>query len=155
SGPETTSTYSSSGNPSSPIGTSSSRYRYRYLKSRFAGTSQPMDTGNGQPGNGKSRRQQYCFRLNYFNEKFKKKYVVPHKKSREQSVMVWAAIYGDGKRSKLDFLNRDFKTKKMSYSATSYIKLLEDNITTIKQESMTFMQDNAPIHKARQSMAWL
>ncbi|KZZ90700.1 Homeodomain-like protein [Ascosphaera apis ARSEF 7405] len=38
---------------------------------------------------GKGKRREYCFRLNYLNEKYKKEYVQPFKKSRGVSVMTF------------------------------------------------------------------
>lgn len=68
--------------------------------------------------------------------------------------MVWAAIWG-GKQSELTFLNRDFESKKMGYSADSYLEVLEDNLLSIWEPGLIFMQDNAPIHTAKKVAAWL
>ena len=46
-------------------------------------------------------------------------------------------------------LARDFAAKKMGYSANSYMELLNDNLLGIWQPGLIFMQDNAPIHKAK------
>ena len=35
------------------------------------------------------------------------------------------------------------------YSASSYVEVLEENIPTIYEPGLLFMQDNAPIHTAR------
>jgi hypothetical protein len=62
--------------------------------------------------------------------------------------MVWAAIWGKN-RSDLLQLERDFESKKHDYAATSYIEILEEIVHTICEPDMIFMQDNAPIHKAK------
>ena len=67
--------------------------------------------------------------------------------------MVWAAFWGDD-RSDLYKLARDFAAKKMGYSANSYMELLNDNLLGIWQPGLIFMQDNAPIHKAKKVMEW-
>ncbi|EYE93317.1 uncharacterized protein EURHEDRAFT_160916 [Aspergillus ruber CBS 135680] len=36
------------------------------------------------------------WRLNHFNEKWKKKHIVPYTKSKGISIMVWAAVWGGG-----------------------------------------------------------
>ena len=53
-----------------------------------------------------------------------------------------------GRRSDLFIMNRDLATKKNGYSARSYLEVLEDQLPIIFSPRMTFMQDNALIHKA-------
>ena len=36
------------------------------------------------------------WRLNHFTEKWKKKNIVPYTKGKGMSIMIWAAIWGDG-----------------------------------------------------------
>ena len=40
----------------------------------------------------------------------------------------------------------------MDYSANSYLEILKDNVLGIWQPGLVFMQDNAPIHKAKKVM---
>ena len=49
---------------------------------------------------------------------------------------------------------RDQSAKKKGYSSESYLGVLEDQLPTIYQDSLIFMQDNAPIHKARKVIEW-
>jgi transposase len=67
--------------------------------------------------------------------------------------MVWGAIWAD-KRSDLLILERDFESKKNSYTSTSYIQILEEIVPSIYKPGMIFMQDNVPIHKSKRSMKW-
>ena len=69
------------------------------------------------------------------------------------SIMVWGAFWGSG-RSDIYLLDRDFESKKHGYSATSYIKVLDHNLAGIWEPGLLFMQDNAPIHKAKKSKLW-
>ncbi len=46
------------------------------------------------------------------------------------SIMIWGAFWGS-ERSDLYLLDRDFESKKHGYSAASYIKVLDHNLTTI------------------------
>ncbi len=69
------------------------------------------------------------------------------------SIMVWGAFWGS-ERSDLYLLDRDFESKKHGYSAAFYIQILEYNLTGIWEPELVFMQDNAPIHRARKSKLW-
>jgi transposase len=71
--------------------------------------------------------------------------------------MVWACFWKEGnmiKRSNLYIMDRDFESKKHGYSARSYIQVLDDNIPSIWQPGLFFMQDNAPIHMANSVRKW-
>ena len=51
-------------------------------------------------------------------------------------------------------MERDEDSKKKGYSANSYIAVLEDQLPTIYNPGMKFMQDNAPIHTAGKVKKW-
>ena len=89
----------------------------------------------------------------YPDEKWKNEMIQPVPKGKGVSVMVWATFWGDG-RLDLYKLARDFALKKMGYSANSYLEILNDNLLGIWQPGLIFMQDNAPIHKAKKVMEW-
>ena len=67
--------------------------------------------------------------------------------------MVWAAFW-DERRSDLYKLARDFKSRKFGYSANSYLEFLDNNLLGIWQPGLIFMQNNAPIHKAKKMIKW-
>jgi len=67
--------------------------------------------------------------------------------------MVWGAIWVGG-RSDLFIMDRDMESKREGYSAKSYIQVLDDQLPTIWQPGMVFMQDNAPIHTANVIKNW-
>ena len=50
---------------------------------------------------------------------------------------------------------RDPDSLKKGYSANSYLRVLEDNLLGIWEPGLVFMQDNAPIHKARKITEWM
>ena len=68
--------------------------------------------------------------------------------------MVSAAFWGDGQRSDLLILERDFESKKHGYTANSYLALLEDLVVPNYTDDLIFMQDNAPIHTAKKVKEW-
>ena len=51
-------------------------------------------------------------------------------------------------------MERDWESKKHGYSAASYIKVLDHNLSELYEPGLVFMQDNAPIHSARKTKAW-
>ena len=53
--------------------------------------------------------------------------------------MVSAAFWGDGQRSDLLILKRDFESKKNRYSANSYLTLLEDLVLPNYTNDLVFI----------------
>ena len=79
-----------------------------------------------EKGSGKQR--QWMFR--FPEEKWNKKIIQPVPKGKGVGVMVWAAFWGEG-RSDLYKLARDFESKKIGYSANSYLEILDNNLLGI------------------------
>lgn len=69
--------------------------------------------------------------------------------------MIWACFSGQLGRSELFIMVRDPDTPKGGYSVKSYTAMLEEIIPIDREPCLTFMQDNAPIHKVQKTMAWL
>jgi hypothetical protein len=66
-------------------------------------------------------------------------------KGKQGSVMIWAAIGGDAKKSELIVIARDKTSQKAGYSSTPYTDTLEERIVLI-YNGETVVQDSAPIH---------
>src|ERR1700712_4483622 len=84
--------------------------------------------------------------------------VSTHQKGKDICVMVWAAIwwkYGKVHNSDLVILGRDWESKKMGYTANSYLDVFNDQLPRIYEPGLIFMQDNAPIHTANKVKDWL
>ena len=79
--------------------------------------------------------------------------IQPYKKGHDFSIMVWACFW-DLERSNLYDLERDFEAKKHGYFAKSYLNILDDNLLSVYQSGLIFMQDNAPIHTAKAVALW-
>jgi transposase len=73
--------------------------------------------------------------------------------------MVWACIWldkrGRPRRSKLVIIERDPDAAHGGYSAQSYIKALRKGLLPHYRQSQLFMQDNASIHTAYATRAFL
>src|SRR5437763_1055272 len=52
-------------------------------------------------------------------------------------------------------MDRDEESKKGGYSTNSYISVFDNQLPTIYNPDMKFMQDNAPIHTAGKVKRWL
>jgi len=101
-------------------------------------------------GTGKERAWGFRFP----HEKWNKEMIQPYKKGKGVSVMVWGAFYGKGEQSGLLRLGRDPDSKRGGYSAASYIGVLEEELPTLFEPGLLFMQDNAPIHTAKRVRQW-
>jgi hypothetical protein len=53
--------------------------------------------------------------------------------------MVWVMFWGDGERSELYIMDRDFESKKGGYSANSYIEVLDAILPGHYREELYFM----------------
>lgn len=101
-----------------------------------------------EKGLGKERA--WVFR--YSHEKWNKEMIKSFSKGKGVSVMVWVAFLGGRGRSDLYKLARDFAAKEIGYSANLYIELLDDNLLRVWEQGLIFMQNNAPVHKAKKVM---
>lgn len=57
-------------------------------------------------------------------------------------------------RSELIRLEPDFEAKESGYTATSYIKVLDESWPELGGSDIIFMQDNVPIHTAKSVQKW-
>ena len=80
--------------------------------------------------------------------------IQPYDKGKNSSVMVWGGFWGREK-SDLVRMTRDPEAKRGGYTAASYLGVIEDQLPTIVEPGLTFMQDNAPVHTAKIIKQWL
>ena len=52
-------------------------------------------------------------------------------------------------------MGRDPNTKRNGYTAASYVGVLDEELPTLFEPGLLFMQDNAPIHTSRLVREWL
>lgn len=76
-----------------------------------------------------------------------------YKKGKDISVMIWGAIKV-GDRSDIEIMTRDPDSARNGYTANSYIKVLENQLETVYEPGLSFMQDNARIHTAQKVKDW-
>lgn len=97
---------------------------------------------------GTGRPRDWCWRRD--DEKYHQDCITATSKGKDMCIMIWAAIYGEGDcRSNVTFMERDDDAPRQGYTANSYLLFVLDELETIFEPGMTFMQDNAPIHKSR------
>ncbi|OAL75044.1 Homeo [Trichophyton violaceum] len=103
---------------------------------------------------GKGKDNLWVFHEYKLNVKWKKEYIRPKIKPKRVSIMIWGAIWGKGHQD-LNIMTRDPESNARGYSSNSYLDILEDNLPSIWELGMIFMQDNAPIHTAKKITDWL
>ena len=77
-----------------------------------------------------------------------------YNKGKACTLMVWAAFCAR-KCSQLVFMTGDPEAKKGGVTSAVYLEILEDELLTIQEPGLVFMQDNASIHTARLVKNWL
>lgn len=77
-----------------------------------------------------------------------------YKKGKGVSVMIWGVFYGRGEQSGLLRLSRDPDAKRNGYTAASYVGVLDEELPTLYEPGLLFMQDNAFIHISRLVREW-
>ena len=68
--------------------------------------------------------------------------------------MCWAAIW-QNTSTEIQVVDKDPNAPRGGNSAATYIELLEDQLPQFYEPHMIFQQDNAPIHRAAVTLAWL
>jgi transposase len=68
--------------------------------------------------------------------------------------MIWAAIWG-GNRSETIEMERDEGSKGNGFTKESYLKMLQQELPTIWEPGLPFMQDKASINTAKIIKKWL
>ena len=86
-------------------------------------------------------------------DKWKPSHVTTYKKGKDLRVMVWAAFWGNGNRTPLYIIDRDFESKKEGFTTNSYIEVLDAHAQYMS-DNTCFMQDNASIHTAQKVKDW-
>src|SRR5439155_21326672 len=81
-------------------------------------------------------------------DKWMPSHVTTYKKGKDLRVMVWAAFGGNGNRTSLYIMDRDFESKKGGYSANSYTEVLDAHAQYMLDDTCS-MQDNASTHTAK------
>jgi hypothetical protein len=75
------------------------------------------------------------------------------KRAKGVTLMVWGA-FGAGQRSELVFMPGDPESKRGGVTSAVYLEVLEDQLPTLWEPGLEFMQDNARIHTAKIIKEW-
>jgi hypothetical protein len=100
---------------------------------------------------GSGQQREWVFRTPA--QKWEKDFIQPYKKGKGVTVMVWGA-FSAGQRSELVFMPGDPESKRGGVTSAVYLEVLEDQLPTMWEPGLEFMQDNASIHTARIIRAW-
>ena len=101
---------------------------------------------------GSGKQPEYCFRTPH--QKWEKEMIQTYNKGKACTVMVWAAFCA-GRRLQLVFMPGDPEAKKGGVTSAVYLEILENELPTIWEPGLVFIQDNASIHTARLVKNWL
>jgi hypothetical protein len=100
---------------------------------------------------GASHVRKYVFR--FAGQQFDRDKVTNYNKSKDISVMVWAAIATAG-LSDLMMMRRDPSAENQDFTTRSYLQVSRDDLIPIILETDIYQQDGARIHTSKAANAW-
>ena len=69
--------------------------------------------------------------------------------------MIWACFKDDDQKSDLVFMSDNFNAKQKKIISIIYLKILEEQMSTLWESDLIYMQDEASIHTACIIKRWL
>ena len=69
--------------------------------------------------------------------------------------MIWTCFENDDQKSDLVFMSDDSDAKRGGITSAVYLKILEEQMSTLWESGLIYMQDGASIHTARIIKKWL
>ena len=78
-----------------------------------------------------------------------------YNKGKNKSVMIWACFEDDDQKSDLVFMPDDPEAKQGGVTSAVYLEVLEEQMPTLWEPGLIYMQDEASIHTARIIKRWL
>ena len=78
-----------------------------------------------------------------------------YNKDKNKSIMIWACFEDDDWKSDLVFMSDDSDAKQRKITSAIYLKILEEQMSTLWESGLIYMQDEASIHTADIIKRWL
>ena len=78
-----------------------------------------------------------------------------YNKDKNKSVMIWACFEDDDQKSDLVFMSDNSDAKQKEVISAVYLKVLEEQMSTLWKSGLIYMQDEASIHTACIIKKWL
>ena len=88
-------------------------------------------------------------------QKWDKKMIQFYNKDKNKSVMIWACFEDDDQKSDLVFMSDDSEAKWRKITSAVYLKVLEEQMSTLWESDLIYMQNEASIHTAHIIKRWL
>ena len=88
-------------------------------------------------------------------QKWDKKMIQLYNKDKNKSVMIWTCFENDSQKSDLVFMSDDSEAKQKKVTSAVYLKVLEEQMTTLWESDLIYMQNEASIHTACIIKKWL
>jgi len=100
---------------------------------------------------GSEQRREWVFRTPA--QKWEKDFIQPYKKGKGVTLMIWGAFSAE-RRSELIFMLGDLESKRGGVTSAVYLEVLENQLPTLWEPGLVFMQDNTSIHTAKVITNW-
>ena len=78
-----------------------------------------------------------------------------YNKGKDKKVMIWACFKDKSQKSDLIFMFNDSDSKREEITSAVYLKVIEEQLSTLWEPDLIFMHDNAKIHTAHKIRDWL
>ena len=88
-------------------------------------------------------------------QKWDKEMTQLYNKDKNKSVMIWTCFEDDSWKSDLVFMSDDPDAKQERVTSAVYLEVLEEQMSTLWESGLIYMQDEASIHTAHIIKRWL
>ena len=78
-----------------------------------------------------------------------------YNKDKNKSIMIWASFEDDDQKSDLVFMPGDSEAKQKEITSAVYLKVLEEQMPTLWESGLIYMQNEVSIHTACIIKKWL
>ena len=78
-----------------------------------------------------------------------------YNKDKNKSVMIWTCFEDDSQKSDLVFMSDDPEAKQERVTSAVYLKVLEEQMPTLWESGLIYMQNEASIHTTHIIKKWL
>ena len=78
-----------------------------------------------------------------------------YNKDKNKSVMIWTCFENDSQKSDLVFMSDDSEAKQKKVTSAVYLKVLEEQMSTLWESDLIYMQNKASIHTTHIIKKWL
>jgi len=78
-----------------------------------------------------------------------------YNKDKNKLIMIWTCFENDNQKSDLIFMSDDSDAKQREITSVIYLKILEEQMSTLWESDLIYIQNEASIHTAYIIKKWL